>query len=240
MQQVIEQNGFCFVEAGVFLFGPRNEQRETSAFWMAKQPVTVGEFHSFVAASGYVTTAEKAGWGYTWDCSRSKWVKSAGVTWSNPWPDGPPPFADEPVVMVSYHDALAYAEWSNKRIPSELEWEKAARSVDGRKYPWGNSPAKLTLCNVALQNARAVRCRELSETVSPYGCMDMIGNVWEWTMPYAESSPVFKGGSWMEPGYDQLACFDRHWDDPPEFRVSDLGFRVAYSDNKAAPLLRED
>lgn len=229
MQPSLNDDGFCYVEAGVFLFGPRNEKRTTGAFWIARQPVTVGQFGHFISASGHITTAEKAGWGYTWDGLYRKWVKSKGVTWRNAWMPGPAPAADEPVVMVSYYDALAYAQWSHKRLPTEMEWEKAARGVDGRKYPWGNCPEELKLCNVALQKERALSCRQIWETASPYGCMDMIGNVWEWTAAEADCTPVFKGGGWMEPGYDQLACFDRHWDDPPEFCVSDLGFRVAYS-----------
>jgi serine/threonine-protein kinase len=221
----MDDKQFLHVPAGEFYFGPDNKIKETNDFWAARHPVTVKEFALFVRETGYKTTAEKAGWAYMWD-PKIKWFKKDGATWKDPWHTGPEPCDDEPVVVVSYHDALAYAKWSNTRIPTEIEWEKMARGKDGRKYPWGNDSSLLKKCNVALQRNQAIACCNQQETQSPYGIMGLIGNAWEWTVPSGNYSPVFKGGSWMEPGYDELSCYDRHWDDPPEFCVSDLGFRV--------------
>lgn len=119
-----------------------------------------------------------------------------------------------PVVFIDWWDAWAYASWAGKSLPTEAQWEKAARGSDGRKYVWGNEEANTELANFANHFGRTTTVGSFPKGESPYGCMDMAGNVWEWCLDsysktfYQESpkeSPVcteknnarsLRGGSW--------------------------------------------
>ncbi|MGI6394683.1 MAG: formylglycine-generating enzyme family protein [bacterium] len=157
--------------------------------------------------------------------------------------------SNHPMNCVSWYGAKAYCEWAGKRLPTEAEWEKAARGTEGAKYPWGNEKAS---CKHAVMDDGGDGCG-LDSTwavgskpkgVSPYGCYDMIGNVWEWVndwydSDYYETSPsenpkgpesgssrVLRGGSWFNYGGDILRASDRYYGNPGSWTSYD-GFRCA-------------
>lgn len=136
----------------------------------------------------------------------------------------------QPVVAVDWDDAQAYAEWTGKRLPSEREWEKAARGIDGRLFPWGNDLIE-TSCNCAeigLDCTSPVGSFPVS--VSPWGVHDMAGNVWEMTTDHWDAeSFAMRGGSYLT--YLRFCRSTARWaPDPEELRAGAnwLGFRCVH------------
>ena len=146
-----------------------------------RTPLTVAQFAQFVKATNYQTTAEKAGSAIVY--TGSKWEAVQGADWAHP--RGPKSDvkqkADHPVTCISWHDALAFGEWAKVRLPTEAQWEKAARGTDGRIYPWGNNAPDKTLCNFNMNEGDTTPVGKYPKAASPYDCLDMAGNVWEWT-----------------------------------------------------------
>ena len=186
------------IPAGEFQYGDKKETRDLPEFWMDKAPVTNAEYARFVEATGHRTEAEESGSGYVW--RGDKWVAEKGADWRHP--SGPDTSIEErmdhPVVQVSWRDAGAYAEWAGKRLPTEEEWEKAARGADGRKYPWGDEEPTPDMCNFGKNEGGTTAVGRYSpQGDSPYGCVDMAGNVWEWTAnDHEQGGKVVRGGSW--------------------------------------------
>lgn len=217
-------------------------------FWIGEIPITLAQFRAFVKHTGYVTTAEKNNSGFSrFD---GKWKEGQGVTWKVPFVNDSPNLKKglHPVTMVSWYDAIEFCKWLkvliglDVQLPSEAEWEKAARGNKMILYPWGNSPPSPEFCNYGNQlygNTKQAGMYD-SKYNSPYGCRDMSGNIWEWTRsiykdyPYNSSDGretlsgnerrVIRGGAFISLPID-LRCSARKPMEP-EKGSSFLGFRV--------------
>jgi formylglycine-generating enzyme required for sulfatase activity len=191
------------VPAGEFLCGDDKQTVSLPEFWIDKTPVTNAEYARFVAAA--------------------KYAPPAPLHWKGKTPTTE--IAEHPVVYVSLEDAVAYAQWAGKRLPTEQEWEKAARGADGRLWPWGDQEPTVDLCNFGNNVGGTTPVGKYSpQGDSPYGCVDMAGNVYEWTASdYNEKSKVLRGGSWLDgPKYVLAASRDI---DNPVNRLGYNGFR---------------
>lgn len=233
------------ISAGEFLMGsPRGKGNNDEhpqhkvyldAYYIGKYEVTNEKFAKFVQGSGY----------------------QAQGSWRDYFKSGT---ADHPVVSVSWNDAVAYCRWANLRLPTEAEWEKAARGTDGRQYPWGNNWDK-GRCNwdegpqlsgmaSMYQGRGTLSVGSFPSGASPYGCMDMAGNVWEWCADWygekyysqsTNSDPqgpssgqyrILRGGSWGFANPADLRCAARNFIAPVYWADNPLnGFRVARSLN---------
>jgi formylglycine-generating enzyme len=232
---LIEQDGMVRIPAGTFRMGSADGMEdegpvhdvEHRAFWIDRHEVTVARFERFVQATNYRTDAEHAGWSGMFDVQQKAWRRVDGANWRHP--DGPQSSAapDEPVTQVSWADATSYARWAGKRLPTEAEWEYAARGgLDGATFVWGRElrpggrPAANWWQGRFPENDTGedgFRGRAAVGRFPPngYGLLDMAGNVWEWCADwyrsdYYRASPlrappgprdgterVLRGGSWM-------------------------------------------
>lgn len=199
------------VPAGEFVRGsakgPRDEQPVSrihlDGYWLAKYPVTVGQFRAFVEATGYVTDAERGAG--SWQYWRGGWEPRLDGRWNNTYFDQA---EDHPVASVSWNDAVAYCRWLSSELgptfslPTEAQWEKGARGTDGRRYPWGDEPptgrhANLNDARFLAEYGESDRADMADPAIddgfaetspvdryplgaSPYGILDMAGNLGEW------------------------------------------------------------
>ena len=251
------------VEGGTFVLGASDEPwaydnerdaHEVSlpAFWIDATPVTNGPYLEFIEAGGYADRRHWSEEGWAWRSESAAehpqfWHR--GGEWtrvrfghSEPLPP------DEPVQHVCWFEADAYARWAGKRLPTEAEWEKAATWDPGRgkrRYPWGDEEAGSHHANLGQRRFRPAVAGSFAEGASPWGCRQMLGDVWEWTssdflpypgfeaFPYREYSEAFfgsefkvlRGGSWATHPLVARATF-RNWDYPIRRQIF-AGFRCA-------------
>ena len=225
-------NDMVYFKGGAFMMGspkgtPQEQpvhQVQVRSFKIDKHPVTVKEFGQFIGQTGYKTDADKFGDSGVMDFTTSAWALVPGANWHHPLGRNSPAAQDDyPVTQVSWNDAAAYAAWAGKRLPTEAEWEYAARcgGKSTTKFSWGNDLVMdgKYMANVwqgdnltARQGADGF---ELTSPVGHYGktacgLTDMGGNVWNWCLdtykPYPGStipdpqnpeSKVIRGGSFF-------------------------------------------
>ena len=252
-------NQHILVPGGEYIVGnkqPKKDERPEqivalSPFYMGKFPVTNALFEIFVEKTGYRTTAEKLGYGtvYYGRCQKtvdertgmekSVWNSALinktveGACWYQPL--GPGSTLNNkkkcPVVQISLEDAMAFAAWTGKRLPTENEWEAASRTANGYVFPWGNEWQKDTCNTEESYMGETTPVDKYMEYENDFGIVDTIGNVLEWTMdrsglPYSEKNGsvlnIVKGGSWIsEDNLHLSTCFKSE----PESHSNILGFR---------------
>lgn len=190
---------------------------ELGEFWIAKYPITVAQFTTFTSDTNRLT------------------------------PFDFPQKSNHPITGVSWYDALVFCRWTTDntgkewRLPTEAEWEKAARGTDGRIYPWGNEFDSVRCNSIEGKLNGSTAVDEFSSGISPYGAWDMVGNVWEWTSDWYRSDSyttalptnpqgtetgsykALRGGAWFSDQYHVRAADRTHIN--PENRYDYVGFR---------------
>lgn len=216
MSETIKIPAGEFTMGAVILGGAPQHTVYLDDYAIGRNPVTVAEFRGFANGSGYE---------FDWSGNEPAWG----------WQD------DHPMVNVSWDDARACCMFMGGDLPTEAQWEKAARGADAREYPWGNDwdPGN---CHSSVKDqafgSAPVGC--FPQGASPYGCLDMAGNVWEWCLdwcnPYSserQENPVgpliglyrmLRGGSWCGIDPEGFRCAYRLYF-VPTTRLNCIGFR---------------
>ena len=236
IQQTSEKDGMemVYVPAGSFTMGSNSSEADTDeipehevyldAFWIDKYEVTNSQYAQCMAAGACAAPIITKSYTRTSYYGNSEYDKY-------------------PVIYVSWYEAQAYCQWAGRQLPTEAQWEKAARGTDGRIYPWGNEDPTSNLLNFNGFVGDTTAVGSYPNGMSPYGAMDMAGNVYEWvndwgsrsyysvspannpTGPTSGTSKVTRGGCWYNLG-SSLRTSSRYGNGPG-FRLDHFGFRCA-------------
>jgi serine/threonine-protein kinase len=224
----------AYVPAGLFIMGSSvgfaDEQPEHSvfldSFWIDRTEVTNGMYSLCVESDACPKPHDQSN--------------------THPVYFSDPQFADYPVIDLKWSSAQAYCAWAGRRLPTEAEWEKAARGTDGRTYPWGNTLPNNSRLNFNNSTGDTLPVGSYQSGASPYGVLDMAGNVTEWVADWYDAGyyaisphsdptgPVdgqykgLRGGSWHTDEYN-IRSADRHYL-APDTRDIVLGFRCVQSE----------
>jgi formylglycine-generating enzyme required for sulfatase activity len=249
-----QPSGMVLVPAGDFMMGTDEADQDDEALSFGlPQPWYEDEhpLHKVNLPGFYIDRYEVTRTRY------AKFIKATELPPPPEWAEGTYPSGTDnlPVVYVSWFEAAAYCQWAGKRLPTEEEWEKAARGPRGRKYPWGDTfkPDFANIADGSKMSGSPVSVGRYESGKSPYGVYDMIGNVWEWVDgwygPYAGNQAknenfgknlrVMRGLSFMAVGHYPPAAYLRVSSivaraafrsyDVPGARLPDVGFRCAKS-----------
>ena len=225
------------VEEGTFIMGDPGRDVHVAAYAIDRYPVTVAAYAAFVDGGGYNDLSLWSREGWAWRSAENVdkprfWGDDAWRVYLTP---------NHPVVGVSFYEAEAYAAYRRARLPSEAEWEKAARGTDGRKYPWGNDWIEGACGMRGVGPRSTIPIGTFPKGQSPYGVRDLVGCVWQWCIdPFLgwggsgddgedgpSDTPAARrttcGGAWNTLQWS-VSCLGRNGF-PPTARFSNLGFR---------------
>jgi len=246
---------FVYVPAGEFTMGSDDGDSDEKpvhtvyldSYWVMRTEVTNAQYRRFVDANGYTTER-------FWTAEGWKWRSNNNIALPSLWADSDFNGAEYPAVGVSWYEAVAYAKWLSERLdltvrlPTEAEWEKGARGTDGRTYPWGDG-FSVADANIVGEEDGYLFNAPVGNYVSgasPYGALDMAGNVWEWVSDWYAisymgakynnpSGPVngiwhvLRGGSrYLNYTYMRTTYRIRH---TPDYRHDGAGFRLVVQVN---------
>jgi len=207
---------FCYLPPGPFVLGEDKKMGELgSGIYMSKYPVTVKEFISFLQES-------------RWNYPREQLDRMQEISTQ----------MDCPVCCISWLDAKQYCRWLRREtkeyysLPNEEEWEYAARGIDGRPFPWGyKEPDPRKACyKTDTPTVGTVPIGTYSENKSPFGCMELVGGIWEWCVDEfndPNDPHVLRGGSWNDP-VEFCNCKAKIFKYPAALRLENAGFRLIY------------